>query len=151
MAKSIILRLSRLRVYYIQAVLLLCAAIANYILCIFQCGARRAKAAWQERRASCRVLNSRVRFECQRNCGVSRWPWETEDYMRTLSLKVTKQTIISLPKILHQPPIYYIPRINRCLTNVGVNEKQKTWAVTLPPRVCLSAQEASGANRSAIF
>lgn len=82
-----------------------------------------AKATWQERRASCRVLNSRLRFECQRNSGVSRWPWETEDYMRTLSLKVTKQTIISLPKILHQPPINYVLHINRCLTNVGVNKK----------------------------
>lgn len=33
------LRLYRLKVNYIQAVLLLCAGTANYMLCIFQCGA----------------------------------------------------------------------------------------------------------------
>lgn len=125
--KSIILRLYRLEVNYIQEVLLLSTGTANHIL-YFNVKLHWTKAAWQERRASCSVLNSRTRFECQWNCGVSRWQWESEDYLRTLSLKVTKQTIISLP-------IYYVPHINRCLTNVGVkeNRKQKMWAASHPP------------------
>lgn len=151
--KSIILRLYRLEVNYIQEVLLPCAGTANQVL-YFTVKLHRAKAVWQERRASCSVLNSRTHFECQWNCGVSRWQRESEDYLRTLSLKVTKQTIISLPMILYQPPIYYVPHINRCLTNVGVKENRehtKCGQPVTPPRVCLSAQEASGANRSSIF
>lgn len=123
---SIILRPHRLEANHTHAVLLLCGT-ANHILYsqYFNAELHWAKVAWQERRASCSVLNSRAHVECQRNCGVSRSPWETEDYLRTLNLKVTKQTLISLPMIPYKPPIYYVPHINRCLMNVGVKENRK--------------------------